>query len=207
VSFTLGCYHRGGCSAQLTEGDGEPEDKTIADIMNRKGWTWAGSLPDCPEHTRKGNTMASKRKTKGKSEGVPFTEGANPRPKGQQETIHREKHRKPYTRELPVDANEAEVAKMAHELAGLNIQLGIIKSAKRESNAKFREKIASIDDQTKKLSECVQSNRKLVQVRVQEFMLATGEIEIVRVDSGEVVDRRVADNEDRQRDIEDGLED
>jgi hypothetical protein len=208
VSFTLGCYYRGGCSAVLTEKDGGPGDATIADIMTRHGWTWAGTVLLCPTHTRKAKDMASKKRKKAAPgpAGGTFTEGENPRPKGTQETLHREKHRKPYTRELPVDANDREVADLARELADVLLEEAKVKEKRRNATAGFRDQLAGFDDRKKKLSECVHSSRKLVPVRVQEYQLATGEIEVVRIDSGEVVDRRTAEAEDRQRDIEDDLD-
>ena len=163
--------------------------------------------------------MAKAKKTAKKSKGAPrkkvapkgpvMTAGPNPRIVGgldpTSDAGRRTKLHKPHTKDVMVDANTAETASIALELCTVLEEEAKVKEKKRESNAGYREKLAGLDDRKKKLSECVRSNRKLEPVRVQEWLVGN-EVEICRIDTGEVVERRTATSEDLQAEIPtDGL--
>lgn len=146
--------------------------------------------------------MASKKKKNAKTNGE-WTEGENPEPKGGAPT-HSSPHRKPYSRKVAVDASPEESSAVAHDLADLLTREATVKARRREFMAGIKEELSGIQDRKMELVECVRSNRKLVDVRVQEFFVADGTIEVRRIDSGEIVERRTADAEDHQRSLEDG---
>lgn len=152
--------------------------------------------------------MASKKKKPAKvKNGAPaeqqttWTTGENPQPILAQEALTREDHGKPYTRELPSEATASELAVIAHELANVLDEERLVKEEKREANAVYRQKLAGLDDRKAKLSECVKTDRKLEQVVVQEKLRSDNLIEVIRTDTGVVIETRPATAEDLQRKI------
>jgi hypothetical protein len=165
----------------------------------------------CNPCTKERITMAKAKKTAKKSKahaaptkttkGPKMTLGENPRivdPRSNEG--RREKIGKAHTKDVMVDANIEETATIAHELCSVLDEESRVKEKRRESNAGFREKLAGLDDRKKKLSECVRSNRKLEPVRVQEWLVGT-EVEICRIDTGEIVERRTATTDDLQAEL------
>lgn len=164
--------------------------------------------------------MASKKKGSKKSKGgematageagatgeMVFTAGENPRivsggePEAQ-EPMTREKHGAPYTRPLPTEATATELSVLAHELADVLDEEARVKEDKRNANAVYREKLAGLDDRKKTLSECVKTDRKIEAVIVQEFIRSDNMVEVVRTDTGALVETRTATSDDLQRDV------
>jgi len=152
--------------------------------------------------------MASKKGRKKKSKNgaeataeAKWTTGENPRPIEEQAPLTRENHGNPYTRELPTEATASELALIAHELADVLDEEKRVKEEKREANAVYRQKLAGLDDRKAKLSECVKTDRKLEQVKVQEVLRSDNLIEVIRTDTGVVIETRTATADDLQRTI------
>lgn len=147
-----------------------------------------------------------KKKNKKKNEAT-WTAGANPKPvtepaAGEQQPITREKHGNEYAKELPSEATATELAAIAHQLANVLDEEARIKSDKREANTVFREQLAGLDSLKKKLAECVKTDRKLVPVKCQEFLRSDNLIEVIRLDTSEVIETRQATSDDLQQEMD-----
>ncbi len=139
--------------------------------------------------------MAAKKSKKTKK----WTEAANPRPADM--PPRREELGKPHTREVPCTGDPAELEACALTLVGLIEEEAKVKEQKREANAKYREKLAGLDDRKTKISGALKSHRVLKPALVQEYLCADNMVEVVRVDTGEVVEKRVAESRDLQPDL------
>ncbi len=139
--------------------------------------------------------MAAKKKAKK----TKWTEGANPA--ADHLPPRREELGKPHTREVPVTGDPSELEACAITLVGVIEEEAKVKEQKREANTKYREKLAGLDDRKTKVSGALKSHRVLKPVVVQEFLCAGNMVEVVRVDTGEVVEKRTAESRDLQPDL------
>jgi hypothetical protein len=147
------------------------------------------------------------KKKKGDDE-TSWSTGENPKPVSEPEpepeppASLREKHGQEYARELPVVATLSDLAQLGQQLAATVDEVTTVKTFRRESNAQFREQLTSLEAQQKKLSECMKSGRKLEPVTCQEYMRKDNLIEVVRLDTGEIVETRQATSDDLQKEID-----
>lgn len=77
---------------------------------------------------------------------------------------------------------------------------------KREANAKYREKLAALNERMSELAEQVGKKLERREVEcVEYFIPRLNKVEVIRSDTGEVISQRAAKAEDRQEDL--GLND
>jgi hypothetical protein len=106
---------------------------------------------------------------------------------------------KRYMLDLHVPASDAELAVAARDMT---VQIDAQKAElekRREFNAESKERLSGIHDRLNELSESVKTKTKKVPVEVSEWVLMeTGEIQVIRSDTGVVVDTRAAEASDVQ---------
>jgi hypothetical protein len=95
---------------------------------------------------------------------------------------------------IPADV----IAARSAELAITIREREDVRLRKRAINADFREKLNFFDERLKELGASVEGGTEKRSVECVEYLLPTNEIQIVRVDTGEVVRTRTADAADLQ---------
>lgn len=104
-----------------------------------------------------------------------------------------------YTKRLPVEVATEETAKLARLLAEEVEKRDLLLDEQRTSNAEFRERRAAIDSRLNEYAQCVRDGTKLQEVKCEErLVVETNEVQVVRLDTQEVVETRTADAADRQ---------
>lgn len=103
---------------------------------------------------------------------------------------------------LPVKIEASEADARARTLASVVHDHDALLDRRREVMAQFREKIAFFKERMKELSESVQACTEIRPVAcVERLNTRQNAVEVVRLDTGEVVRSRAATAEDRQEEI------
>lgn len=109
---------------------------------------------------------------------------------------------KKYTTKLPVKREADVLAGLAQELAK-NVRVREeLEDERREMNADFREKFAALSETEKRLATAVETGCTEEDVEVHEYLRRDNAIEVIRVDTGELVEVRTAKAEDLQEDLD-----
>jgi hypothetical protein len=108
-------------------------------------------------------------------------------------------HTRVYSRELPTSITAEEAEKFAGELAETVRQRKIAEGDRREAMTEFRERLTGIKERQERLADSVQNHTRLEAVECIEVLLATNEIDVRRLDTGESVEVRPASKEDLQQ--------
>jgi|HubBroStandDraft_2_1064218.scaffolds.fasta_scaffold01184_18 hypothetical protein len=104
-----------------------------------------------------------------------------------------------YTKQLPVRATKAEQLEAGKRLAVLYREHETVLEKRRSVMAGFREKISGIHENMDQAATTFEDGTKLEPVEVVErLVVETNEIQIVRLDTGEIVETKAATAEDRQ---------
>lgn len=106
-----------------------------------------------------------------------------------------------YGRDLPVPMNADEAEAASKEFAHLWRQREAGLERRRDDMAKHRKVLDGIDERMKELAEGVEAGTKREAVQVVEVLTRQQEIHIIRVDTGEVLDRRTASSEELQPEL------
>jgi len=111
-----------------------------------------------------------------------------------------ERHR--YEEKLPCKVEGVDIDAAAQEMARVHRQREAMREQKRETNAKFRERLNFFDERMTELGEIVEHKTERRSVEVVEYLIArTNEIRVVRQDTGEVIETRAA----KADELQDGL--
>jgi hypothetical protein len=106
---------------------------------------------------------------------------------------------KKYKLDLPVPIDEHEVAVAADDMVKEIRKREFVLSERRETMAGFKETLVGIDERLQALADTVEKHTKLQPVDVCERLIVeTSEIQVVRIDTGEIVKTRTADPVDVQ---------
>jgi hypothetical protein len=108
-------------------------------------------------------------------------------------------HTKIYSRELPTSITAQEAEQFAGELAETVRERKIAEGDRREAMTEFRERLTGIKERQERLADSVQNHTRLEAVECIEVLLATNEIDVRRLDTGESVEVRPASKEDLQQ--------
>jgi hypothetical protein len=139
----------------------------------------------------KKKSKANGAKTNGAKKSVPLKN----RKAGRDAPVVRAK----YTKKLPVHVADAEVAKDARELAKLVAKVRDVKDRRRTAMASFKEELNGYEQRQGELASGVDAHTSLRDVKCEErLVVETNEIHVVRLDTGEVVEKRTAEGADRQ---------
>lgn len=104
-----------------------------------------------------------------------------------------------YTKRLPVPVGSKRVAELADAMVVVIRERDAVQEQQRERNAAFRKKLASYDERFKELATSVEKRVDFVDVEcVEKLVVETNEIQVIRADTGEVVETRTAEGADRQ---------
>lgn len=109
-------------------------------------------------------------------------------------------------RDLPVKLGEDEVTKALRRWADRHAELEMVDNQKSDTVASFARRKAEIEADMKILRDECRNEERIMPVECYE-RFAAGMIEIVRSDTGEVVDRRPASAAERQRDMDHNFSD
>lgn len=109
--------------------------------------------------------------------------------------------RRRYTEELSVKNTDTQQSVLAGQLADVILEKGRIEDEKKEAMSGFNEKLKDLEAREKELASEVHSGTHKEPVEVVEYLLPTNEIQCVRSDTGEVLERRAADADDLQEDM------
>jgi hypothetical protein len=108
---------------------------------------------------------------------------------------------KRYKMKLPVPVGKDVREKASHEMARVHHAQEALKTERRNTNANLRERQNSLSQQMGELADTVDNSTELQDVNVVERLLRTGEIEVIRLDTKEVVDTRTATAAERQKNL------
>jgi len=104
-----------------------------------------------------------------------------------------------YTKELPIPASRKEIEGAASAMAIEIRKREQLLEQRRESMAGFKSKLTGVDEKLLDLCATVEKGTKKGSVKCKEYLIVeTNEIQVVRTDTGEVVETRTASAEDRQ---------
>jgi hypothetical protein len=107
--------------------------------------------------------------------------------------------RREFKMDLPVPISPEEATKAGHAMVREIRRREQLDEERREAMAEFRDRRAAIDEKCKELADSFENGTKKISVRVrEELIVETNEIQVIRIDTGEVVERRAAKAEDRQ---------
>lgn len=110
--------------------------------------------------------------------------------------------RKRYELDLPVPISAAEAEKAGKAMAETINQRTSFLEERRDAMANLRHRGDAIDERLKELSEEFLHHRRKKKVKVEDrFIAETNTIEVVRLDTGEIVDRRAANAAERQEEL------
>lgn len=159
-------------------------------------------LPDpiqCSEC--EGAIPMAKKKKKDFSEAVAASAEADAAPKGPRVPVIIKKYRE----KLPVRIDDAAVAVKAQELAKLIHEERALLDEKREANATYREKLNFFKERNEQLATSIDMHTEAREVAVVDRLIVeTSTVEIVRQDTGEVVNRRAATAAELQKEMYEG---
>ncbi len=145
----------------------------------------------------KGKRAAKKSKSVAKREAVQRGNGSARKPE-----LRKPVERGIVTKRLPVAVGAEIVDRAAHEMARLHTDREALKSERRETMAEFKERLASMDQRMTELADTVNKSTELRDVKCKELLyVEENRVDVVRIDSGEVVESRTATAEDRQEDL------
>jgi len=109
---------------------------------------------------------------------------------------------KEYELDLAVPISATEARACGHLMAVKIVERTNYLERRRSIMANLRKEGDAIDEALKELAESFEKHTKKVAVRVRERLIVeTNEVEIVRLDTGEVVKRRTASPGDRQQEL------
>ncbi len=116
-----------------------------------------------------------------------------------------------YNRELPVPMADEEIQKKGEELANLELKIAEgekeIADVKQEAKSKVKglsDTLSGKINYARKIAREIESGNKFQVVVVEERLSEdTNKVETFRTDTGEVVDERAANEEDKQTSFED----
>jgi hypothetical protein len=107
--------------------------------------------------------------------------------------------RKQYKMDLPVKVSAEEAEKAGHLMAKDYREREALVEERRNAMIAFRKRFDAVDERLAAHCETFENQTKKIQVKVEERLtVETNEIEIVRLDTGEVVEKRTAKPDDRQ---------
>jgi len=116
--------------------------------------------------------------------------------------------RKHYMMDLPVKVGREQVEQAAEEFAAAYSEREATLEERREAMAGFKETLTGIDERMKRLRDTVQKHTTLQPVEVVERLIVeTNAVEVVRLDTGEIVETKTASAEDRQESLFEAPED
>jgi hypothetical protein len=106
--------------------------------------------------------------------------------------------RRKFKQKLPCRLDSAVKDAKGDELANvINRRLALLEE-RREAMAEFKQQITALDERERELAGDVSTRTESREVECIERLTVTNEIEVVRLDTGEVIDRRNADGADLQ---------
>ncbi len=115
---------------------------------------------------------------------------------------HERIERAHYDMDLPVPASDEEVTKAAVDMVKQIRKRASVLEDRRTVMANYRSQLEAIDERQSELADTVESHTKKRPVRVCEYLIVeTSTIEVVRQDTGELVETRAADKEDLQENL------
>jgi hypothetical protein len=150
----------------------------------------------CAKHEG-GKTMA-KRKKKDFSEAIaasaegPGEAKAPPAVRSESIVIRKVKHK------VPVRIDDATAAAKGEQLAEVCEERLAVKAKRRETMAEFKERLGGLDERERELSASVKLHTEQREVLCAERLTPQNEVEIVRLDTGEIVKTRAAEAKDLQ---------
>lgn len=97
-----------------------------------------------------------------------------------------------YTKQLTVPINAAELDKCTAELVACVREQEALDEKRRETLAGFRQKQESIKERQKTLVDSVEGHTRLENVECQDYLTPQNEIRTIRLDTGEIVNKRAA---------------
>lgn len=104
-----------------------------------------------------------------------------------------------YKLQLPVPADSKTIARASKEMAKLVRSEAALREERREAMADFKERQSSINDKMNEWADTVEKGTELADVEVVErLVVETNEVQVTRLDTGEIVERRTAEGSDRQ---------
>lgn len=106
-----------------------------------------------------------------------------------------------YHEPLPCKILSVDVEEKANALAVVLGEEAQLKDRKRSVLAEFRQKQNYYDERKAELGEAVRTKTERRSTKIQEWLLPTNEIEIIRTDTAEVIRKRTADAQDLQEDM------
>jgi hypothetical protein len=134
-----------------------------------------------------------KKQTKGKTAAAPLAATAAAPTSG---TPPKELRR--FTERLSVKNNDEQNAILAGQLADVIRERLALQEDKSAKNREFREQRAYLDERERELADAVHSHTRFEEVECVEVLLPTNEVQVVRVDTGEVVSSRAATGDELQ---------
>jgi hypothetical protein len=150
-----------------------------------------------------GDTMAKKKSKAPRGYGVGSKDAGNGRPLttlGAAAKITRPERteRRRFFEFLPVRVQDSEKLAAHAELSRLEGDRLRLKSEKREVLARFRERFNGLDVEIEKLVAKGNEGTEKRRVECAVILLATNEVEVVRLDTGEIVEKRTATADELQ---------
>lgn len=107
-----------------------------------------------------------------------------------------------YELDLPVPATDKEVGQAASGMVAQIRKREAVLEERRDSMAKFREQLTAIDQRLGEYADTVENHTKLEKVKCVELLtVETSTIEVVRLDTDDVVETRAASAEDLQENL------
>jgi hypothetical protein len=107
-----------------------------------------------------------------------------------------------YDKVLAVPATDEEVSVAAVGMVGQIRKREAVLEERRTSMAGFRDTLAAIDDRLGELADTVEGHTKRLSVACIEYLcVETSTIEVVRLDTSEIVETRAAEAEDLQENL------
>jgi hypothetical protein len=156
----------------------------------------------CHKHDPEEIPMTTKKKTKKKGAPEAPKKKANGAAKKAKAPERERLERRRYTTKLPCAIAPEIVVMRADDLAKAVREREELMAANRERNAEFREKRAHVDEEISNLATAVEQHEESRDVEVVEYLVSgTGNIEVVRQDTLEVVETKAATKDDLQESI------
>lgn len=111
--------------------------------------------------------------------------------------------RRRYVTNLPVPADPKTIAKASANFARLVSEDESLQEERRDAMAGFKSRKNVIDEQLREWRDTVEKGTQLAAVEVVELLVVeTSEIQVKRLDTGEIIETRAASAEDRQEQLD-----
>lgn len=118
-----------------------------------------------------------------------------------------------YELDLPIKLDEMQIAakarvlaKIALKAAGLEVEIEDVRSVAREQIKSLREDLIAMRKELSNLARAIRKAEEIVPVKVEARVAEdNSRVDVVRLDTGEVVETRALTEEDRQMQIDDVL--